>query len=67
MAAYSALIKGADLVMVVDAHTEHSSMTLNDLVGSVRPTGTFGVVGVFVPQDPGACDEVSKHKVVLHP
>jgi glutathione-independent formaldehyde dehydrogenase len=116
MAAYSALIKGADRVMVVDAHSErlrlaeeigaipiddrkappveqvldltdgegadrgcecvgfqahdpdgieHPSMTLNDLVGSVRPTGTFGVVGVFVPQDPGACDEVSKHGEML--
>jgi threonine dehydrogenase-like Zn-dependent dehydrogenase len=112
MAAYSAIIKGADRVMVVDRHpdrlrlaeqigaipvddskappidqvmdltdgegadrgcecvgyqahdpegNEHPNMTMNSLVRSVRPTGTFGVVGVFVPADPGAPDDLAKH------
>ena len=32
---------------------EHPNLTLNRLVNSVRFTGGIGVVGVFVPQDPG--------------
>jgi glutathione-independent formaldehyde dehydrogenase len=111
MAAYSATIKGASKIMVVDrlpdrlhlaesigaiaiddskgspveqvlsltngkgadkgcecvgfqAHDvqghEHPNMTLNNLVQSVKATGTIGVVGVFEPQDPGAPDEESK-------
>ncbi|MGH7908212.1 MAG: glutathione-independent formaldehyde dehydrogenase [Candidatus Binataceae bacterium] len=39
---------------------EHPNMTLNNLVKSVRPTGAIGVVGVFVPQDPKASNELSK-------
>ena len=40
--------------------TEHPNMTLNNLVESVRFTGGIGVVGVFVPQDPGGADELAK-------
>lgn len=39
---------------------ERPNMTMNALVNAVRPTGGIGVVGVFVPQDPGAPDELSK-------
>ncbi|MDB6121731.1 MAG: zinc-binding dehydrogenase family protein [Pedosphaera sp.] len=39
---------------------EIPNMTMNDLVKSVRPTGGIGVVGVFVPEDPGAADELAK-------
>lgn len=39
---------------------EIPNMTMNDLVRSVRPTGGLGVVGVFVPQDPGGADELAK-------
>jgi threonine dehydrogenase-like Zn-dependent dehydrogenase len=39
---------------------EIPNMTMNDLVKSVRPTGGLGVVGVFVPQDPGGADELAK-------
>lgn len=111
MAAYSAVLKGAAQVMIVDRHpdrlklakqigvipiddsdgshvdqilqltdgegadrgcecvgyqahdpqgTEHPEMTMNDLVKSVRPTGSLGVVGVFVPKDPGGPDALSK-------
>ena len=35
-------------------------MTMNNLVRSVRPTGGLGVVGVFVPEDPGASDALAK-------
>lgn len=112
MAAYSATIKGACKVMVVDRHPdrlrlaesigavaiddskespvervleetnglgahrgcecvgyqahdaggdEQPNLTLNNLVQSVRFTGGIGVVGVFVPEDPGAADELAKH------
>jgi threonine dehydrogenase-like Zn-dependent dehydrogenase len=111
MAAYSAMLKGASLVMVVDRHAdrlklaekigavpiddskgspveqvlqltggegadkgcecvgyqahdiqghEHPNMTLNHLVRSVRATGALGVVGVFMPEDPGAPDKESQ-------
>ena len=39
---------------------ERPNMTMNALVDLVRPTGGIGVVGVFVPQDPGATDELAK-------
>jgi glutathione-independent formaldehyde dehydrogenase len=39
---------------------EHPEATLNDLVASVRATGAIGVVGVFVPQDPGSPDELAQ-------
>ncbi|MFD6827064.1 zinc-binding dehydrogenase, partial [Streptomyces sp. NPDC060085] len=32
---------------------EDASLTLNGLIDSVRFTGSIGVVGVFLPQDPG--------------
>jgi glutathione-independent formaldehyde dehydrogenase len=111
MAAYSATIKGACKVMVVDRHPdrlrlaesigavaiddskespvervleetnglgahrgcecvgyqahdpggdEQPNLTLNNLVQSVRFTGGIGVVGVFVPEDPGASDDLAK-------
>lgn len=39
---------------------EHPNMTLNRLVKSVRFTGDIGVVGVYIPQDPGGPDELAK-------
>lgn len=111
MAAYSAMIKGAGKIMVVDTHkdrlalaekigaiaidnTDESAvdqilelthgqgadrgcecvgyqccnnhhhevpnLTMNNLVNSVAATGAIGVVGVFVPQDPGATDKLAK-------
>jgi glutathione-independent formaldehyde dehydrogenase len=104
MAAYSAMLKGADRVWVVDRHhdrlaladkigaipindseqdpvqvikdstmgfgadngcecvgyqahdpqgNEDASLTLNTMINAVRFTGKLGVVGVYVPQDPG--------------
>jgi len=40
---------------------EDNTMTLNELVESVRFTGGIGTVGVYVPEDPGAPDELAKH------
>ncbi|MCQ4323202.1 glutathione-independent formaldehyde dehydrogenase [Stutzerimonas stutzeri] len=39
---------------------EDNSLTMNNLVASTRPTGGIGVVGVFVPQDPGAPNDLAK-------
>lgn len=39
---------------------EHPNMTLYDLVRSVKFTGGIGVVGLFVPKDPGGPDELAK-------
>ncbi|AJE81291.1 MULTISPECIES: glutathione-independent formaldehyde dehydrogenase [Streptomyces] len=37
---------------------EQPDLTLNNLVQSVKATGGIGVVGVFVPQDPGSPDKL---------
>jgi glutathione-independent formaldehyde dehydrogenase len=39
---------------------ENNSMTLNELVESVRFTGGIGTVGVYVPSDPAASDDLAK-------
>ncbi len=39
---------------------EANHVTMNNLVASTKATGGIGVVGVFVPQDPGAKDELAK-------
>jgi threonine dehydrogenase-like Zn-dependent dehydrogenase len=40
---------------------EHPNATLNNLVKSVRFTGSLGVVGVFVPEDPDPPDDLARH------
>jgi len=111
MAAYSATLRGASKVMLVDRHAdrlaladkfgaipldysqdavverildqtggegadrgcecvgwqahdpegrEHPEMTMNNLIGSVRATGSIGVVGVFVPKDPNSPDPLGR-------
>jgi glutathione-independent formaldehyde dehydrogenase len=40
---------------------EQPNLTMNRLVQSVRFTGRIGCIGVFVPQDPGAKDELAKN------
>lgn len=39
---------------------ESPNLTMNSLVSSVKFTGGIGVAGVFVPEDPGAQDELAK-------
>jgi len=42
------------------AGQEHPEMVLDNLVQVVRSTGGIGVVGVYVPQDPGAATDLAK-------
>ena len=111
IAAYSAVIKGASQVMVVDTHKDRlklaeklgaiavdnsdgnavervmeltkgqradrgcecvgyqccdhhgrevPNLTMNSLVETVKATGSIGVVGVFIPKDPGAKDKLAQ-------
>ncbi len=39
---------------------EVNHLTMNNLVASTRATGGIGVVGVFVPQDPGGQNDLAK-------
>lgn len=39
---------------------EHPELVLDNLVEVVRSTGALGVVGVYVPSDPGATNELAK-------
>ncbi|NAZ82966.1 alcohol dehydrogenase catalytic domain-containing protein [Kineococcus sp. R8] len=42
------------------AGDEHPELVLDNLVKVVRTTGGIGVVGVYMPSDPGAADEGAK-------
>ena len=42
------------------AGKEVPNLVMNSLVDAVKATGTIGVVGVFIPQDPGADDKLAK-------
>ena len=43
---------------------EVPNLTMNNLVKSVAATGGIGVVGVFIPQDPGAKDALAKQGAI---
>ena len=42
---------------------EKPTQILDDLIGLVNPTGAIGIIGVFMPQDPGGVDPEAKHGV----
>ena len=42
------------------AGKEVPNLVMNSLVDAVKATGIIGVVGVFIPQDPGADDKLAK-------
>ena len=44
---------------------EVPNATMNDLVKSVRATGGIGVVGVFIPLDPGSPDKLAKEGKIV--
>jgi len=44
---------------------EVPNLTMNNLVSSVKATGGIGVVGVFIPKDPGAPDALAKKGQVV--
>ena len=55
--------KGCECVgyQCCDKHgTQHSNITMNELVMSVKATGSIGVVGVFVPKDPKSKEPLQK-------
>jgi threonine dehydrogenase-like Zn-dependent dehydrogenase len=39
---------------------EVPNLTMNNLVNSVRFTGGIGVVGIFLPKDPGGADKLAR-------
>jgi len=41
---------------------EHPEMVLDNLVNVVRATGGIGVVGVYLPQDPGASNDLAQER-----
>ncbi|TDC26674.1 aldehyde dehydrogenase [Streptomyces sp. 8K308] len=60
--------KGIDAVgyqATVREGEEQPAMVLNTLVEAVRPTGMLGVVGLYVPADPGGPNESAKHGELL--
>ena len=42
------------------AGKEVPNLVMNSLVDAVKATGNIGVIGVFIPKDPGAEDELAK-------
>ena len=42
-----------------DPAKENPAQVLNDLIRVVEPTGGLGIVGLYVPEDPGAPDEMA--------
>jgi glutathione-independent formaldehyde dehydrogenase len=60
--------KGIDAVgyqATVSAGEEQPAVVLNDLIATVRPTGALGVVGLYLPRDPGAPSEEASHGRLL--
>lgn len=44
---------------------EHPNLTMNNLVKAVKSTGGIGVVGVFIPNDPGAPDTLARQGEIV--
>ncbi|GAA2429691.1 glutathione-independent formaldehyde dehydrogenase [Streptomyces macrosporus] len=60
--------KGIDAVgyqATVPEGEEQPAMVLNSLVESVRPTGMLGIVGLYVPADPGGPSDSAKKGELL--
>ncbi|CAL9559809.1 Glutathione-independent formaldehyde dehydrogenase [Streptomyces sp. enrichment culture] len=60
--------KGIDAVgyqATVREGDEQPAVVLNTLIECVRPTGMLGVVGLYVPADPGGPSESAKHGELL--
>ncbi|WP_199434643.1 glutathione-independent formaldehyde dehydrogenase [Qaidamihabitans albus] len=60
--------KGIDAVgyqATVSEGEEQPAVVLNNLIETVRPTGSLGVVGLYLPQDPGAPSEEAKQGKLL--
>ncbi|MDT0266389.1 glutathione-independent formaldehyde dehydrogenase [Streptomyces sp. DSM 44915] len=60
--------KGIDAVgyqATVQEGEEQPAIVLNTLIEAVRPTGALGVVGLYVPADPGGPSESARHGELL--
>ncbi|HCA85566.1 MAG TPA: aldehyde dehydrogenase [Streptomyces sp.] len=60
--------KGIDAVgyqATVPGGEEQPAIVLNSLIDAVRPTGALGVVGLYVPSDPGGPSEAAKNGQLL--
>ncbi|RMI42386.1 glutathione-independent formaldehyde dehydrogenase [Streptomyces triticirhizae] len=60
--------KGIDAVgyqATVQEGEEQPAIVLNTLIETVRATGALGVVGLYVPADPGGPSETAKHGELL--
>ncbi|MDB1088568.1 glutathione-independent formaldehyde dehydrogenase [Streptomyces sp. ACA25] len=60
--------KGIDAVgyqATVQEGEEQPAIVLNNLIDSVRPTGMLGVVGLYVPEDPGGPSESAQKGELL--
>ncbi|MTV26683.1 alcohol dehydrogenase catalytic domain-containing protein [Nitriliruptoraceae bacterium ZYF776] len=61
--------KGIDAVgyqaTVSDSDEEQPAIVLNQLIHTVRPTGRLGVVGLYLPDDPGAPSDEAKEGRLL--
>ncbi len=60
--------KGIDAVgyqATVKEGDEQPAIVLNSLVDSVRPTGALGVIGLYVPGDPGGPSEAARRGELL--
>jgi glutathione-independent formaldehyde dehydrogenase len=60
--------KGIDAVgyqATVPAGEEQPAIVLNTLIETVRPTGALGVVGLYVPSDPGGPSDEAQHGQML--
>lgn len=50
-----------------DPSNERSTQVLQDLIEVINPTGKLGIVGLYVPQDPGGKDQQSQKGQYLIP
>jgi glutathione-independent formaldehyde dehydrogenase len=61
--------KGVDAVGYqatgLDGDREEPAAVLNQLIGTVRPTGALGVPGLYVPSDPGGADDNARQGLLL--
>ncbi|WP_034268279.1 glutathione-independent formaldehyde dehydrogenase [Haloechinothrix halophila] len=61
--------KGIDAVgyqATVAEGEEQPAIVLNNLIATVRPTGRLGVVGLYLPEDPGApSEEAAKGRLLI--
>ncbi len=58
---------GYQALKTSDPGQQHAMQVMHDLIRVVNPTGRIGVVGVYLPSDPGGFDEPAKHGEYMIP